>query len=544
MTYWSLKGKKALIIDDSEIMRFVIRTMLQSLECESIKLAKDAKEALDLMKRNYFDFILCDLNLGDGKSGQQVLEEARYLELLPFSTVFIMITAENASPKVMGVLDWLPDDYIQKPITKQILITRLKSLLESKADTAAVSNVLKSGKSYDDAIKACDRQLEECQIKSFQLMKLKAELLLKNENYEELVDHCKDVLEAKETSSIELLLGQALMHMGQYKEAEVVLKKMIAQYKSYTLAYDLLAKVKVQCDDLKGAQRLLENAVSQSPNSILRQRELGEIAYQNGNYPVAEKAFRQAVSLGEFSCHKSVKDYTGLANTLVKNNRNVDAIKVTHAIKNDFQNDDAALLEALIVEAGVFKEMKKDDMSLQAAMTALDLFERNSENAPNELILNFAETCLALGRVDQSLHLVECAVRNKPDDPSMLLKVKEAYAAKSMLDKVEESIEKTSCEIKSINLRGMQLAQQGKVEEAVELFKDIANELPQNVTFNLNAAHMLIIQMTQRGADQENIQLAKHFLGKVRTLNPTNKKLNELRIKVNGLASKLGLSED
>jgi hypothetical protein len=42
------------------------------------------------------DVVLCDYNLGDGKNGQQVLEETRVRNLMLPSSVWLMVSAEKA----------------------------------------------------------------------------------------------------------------------------------------------------------------------------------------------------------------------------------------------------------------------------------------------------------------------------------------------------------------------------------------------------------------------------------------------------------------
>jgi len=106
-----------------------------------------------------FDIVLCDYNLGEGKDGQQVLEEAKEDSLLPYSSIFIMTTAENSMEMVMGAAEYQPDDYLSKPFTKQVLQTRLKRLLA--------------------ALSLCEKQLALQPGNRFELLKLKGELSIK-----------------------------------------------------------------------------------------------------------------------------------------------------------------------------------------------------------------------------------------------------------------------------------------------------------------------------------------------------------------------------
>ena len=74
---WSLKDKKILIVDDFAEMRSSLRNMLTPFDANDISMASTGEEAIELIAHNKFDIIMCDYNLGDGKDGQQVLEEAK-----------------------------------------------------------------------------------------------------------------------------------------------------------------------------------------------------------------------------------------------------------------------------------------------------------------------------------------------------------------------------------------------------------------------------------------------------------------------------------
>ena len=130
MSLWSLKDKKILVVDDFAEMRTTLRGMLESYDANAVTMASSGEEAIQLISNNRYDVILCDYNLGDGKDGQQVLEEAKLRGKLPYASVFIMITAETTSFMVMGALEHQPDDYLAKPFTRTVLQSRIKRQLE------------------------------------------------------------------------------------------------------------------------------------------------------------------------------------------------------------------------------------------------------------------------------------------------------------------------------------------------------------------------------------------------------------------------------
>ena len=120
---------KVLIIDDFPNFCSALRTMVQSFGCEHIEFVLHGEDAIRAMSKTRFDIILCDYNLGEGKNGNDVLEEAKHHHILKSSALFMMITAENSAEMVRGALEYQPDDYLTKPFTKEVLLNRLQRLL-------------------------------------------------------------------------------------------------------------------------------------------------------------------------------------------------------------------------------------------------------------------------------------------------------------------------------------------------------------------------------------------------------------------------------
>ena len=103
----NFSGKNVLIIDDYMEMRSIFREILSSCgaEVKKIHMATNGNEAIAWLKKVPFDIVLCDLILGSGKNGQQVLEEAKHQSLVGPSCLWIMITAEKTMEAVTGTAE-------------------------------------------------------------------------------------------------------------------------------------------------------------------------------------------------------------------------------------------------------------------------------------------------------------------------------------------------------------------------------------------------------------------------------------------------------
>ncbi|MCF6238392.1 MAG: response regulator, partial [Candidatus Marinimicrobia bacterium] len=127
-------ARQILIVDDFSDMRLAVRRMLRDLGEENADFASNGKDAIDKIRQTSYDIILCDYNLGDGKDGHQILEEAHHMGLIKPSCIFMMVTAETSRIHVLGAIECQPDDYIAKPFTKELLQLRIAKAIKKKEE--------------------------------------------------------------------------------------------------------------------------------------------------------------------------------------------------------------------------------------------------------------------------------------------------------------------------------------------------------------------------------------------------------------------------
>ena len=116
-----IETKTVLVIDDFGDMRNMLVNIMRMLGAKKIDSAINGERAIEMMEENKYDIVLCDYNLGSGKDGQQVLEDARHRNLINMATIFIMVTAESTKAMVMGAIEHEPDSYVSKPFSKDLI---------------------------------------------------------------------------------------------------------------------------------------------------------------------------------------------------------------------------------------------------------------------------------------------------------------------------------------------------------------------------------------------------------------------------------------
>lgn len=129
---------KILVIDDSKVVRRIIRSALQGCFQEPIEVleAEDGLEGLEILKapERRIDLILCDWNM-PRLDGLGFLKQLRAL-LLAEEVFVIMVTTEADRQHVSEALRWGARDYLLKPFTEETLrekVRKVRSQMETRS---------------------------------------------------------------------------------------------------------------------------------------------------------------------------------------------------------------------------------------------------------------------------------------------------------------------------------------------------------------------------------------------------------------------------
>lgn len=120
-------GMKALVADDSGVMRKIIIRGLASLGVTDVVEAGDGVEAVKHFQQQTFDLVLTDWNM-PGKTGIDVLKEIRATG----STVpVVLITTETEKRRVMDAIQAGVSEYVIKPFDAASLQAKLGKFIDA-----------------------------------------------------------------------------------------------------------------------------------------------------------------------------------------------------------------------------------------------------------------------------------------------------------------------------------------------------------------------------------------------------------------------------
>lgn len=317
MAVQDFSNKKALLIEDMAEARIMQRKMLTDFGFSSIDIAMKAETAIELLRSKSFDLILSDYNLGNGKDGQQLLEEVRHSKLIPNTATFLMVTAETSIEMVMGAIEFQPDGYITKPFSQAILQRRLAKLLQTKERMLDV-NIALDAENYEDAITAATAAMEKYPALTGKCERIIGDCLLELKDYDKALTLFKNTI--KERKMPWALFGKAKTNFlrGDFDKAEQNFRQLMLDNRFFVSAYDWLAKTQIAQGNSIEAQETLIDAIGKSPKNLLRQMELGRISMIIKDYLTAEMSYRRAVFLAKHSCYNTAEVYLNHLESLAR----------------------------------------------------------------------------------------------------------------------------------------------------------------------------------------------------------------------------------
>jgi CheY-like chemotaxis protein len=522
-----------LIIEDFDAMRAILRDLLLRCGARSVETAASGAEAINLLRRNGCDVVLCDYNLGPGKNGQQVLEEARHGGLVTAATIWIMVTAEKTHEMIMGAAEHQPDDYLLKPISESSLRSRMEKLIARKTALSGIAAAMRA-KDYNLALELGKARLEQEPGETMEMLRLKASIHQLMGQPGKARALFEAVLARRDAAWARVGLAKLDIDAGKHDAARDALEQLIGSNSNFLEAYDVLAQVYQRQGAWSDARRILSQAVRLSPNSFQRQTALGESALRCEDMEGAEAAYQKALRLSEQTALKVPAAYLGLARVYTAKKKSSEALKVLSRLTGDISGE-AARLQAKAEEVRVHHASGNVAWAAAAAAEVTAAIQCGSENLPAATAMDLAETLMAMGSCDLASELLQFVVRNNHEDEVLAGRAVELYDKAGMGAQGAALVNATRQQtLESMN-RGVWLASHGQLDEALEFISQAKALMPRNPRLLLNHAYVLIALLQKNGWQPDMDDEARRSISTAREIVPGERRCADLLAKLDSL---------
>jgi CheY-like chemotaxis protein/lipopolysaccharide biosynthesis regulator YciM len=529
-----LVERNYLVVDDFGDMRSMIKNMLMACGIKEIATANNGAQAIQRLEQSHYDVVLCDYNLGPGKDGQQVLEEAKYRQLIGLGCVFIMITAENTRDMVMGAVEYEPDSYLTKPFSKDLLKTRLEKIITKKQDLLPVDEA----EAKDDhklAVRILDEKIAQKPANSNELKKIKGEICLSADMINQARQVYEEVISVRDLPWARLGLGKTLFQEKAYLEAQALFQDLTEQHPNYTAAYDWLAKCYKSQNQLIEAQQTLQAAVEVSPKAVLRQQMLADVALLNKDDQAAEAALTKAVKHGRHSVYKNPSNYANLAKVSAKTKSGDAGLKVLREMKREFHNEPKADLYIATAQSVIHEGMGNQQAAKESLERAAEIYRDLDEDTSTDCTIELAKTYKTMDMQDKSVELLKKVILNNHTNDNLVDEIKQTMTSMEIEEDALGSIDAMREEVASLNKKGVELARNGKLTEAISLLKQTSERMPANKVVNLNTALVLLMDMERDNFSVSNADEINVYLERVSKTDPSNPTLKKLLDRLNSM---------
>lgn len=293
-----LSTSTALVIDSNPTSRSILIGQLRDFGVGTVVQTARLVDARRHLESRSFDVVLCEQTFpNEAQSGQDLLDELRRNHLLPFSTVFIMVTGEATYAKVAEAAESALDGYLLKPHKASQLGERLRQARIRKVSLQAIFQAIEADQ-LTLAIELCRQRVDTQGLFWLYCARVGAELMLRTGRYAQARLLYETVNDARGLLWARLGIARALLDEGQTARSISALEALISADPTYADAYDVMARAQFQQGKYDNALAAYQSAFELTPASVSRTQHLGMMSYYLGRRVEAETILERSTRFG------------------------------------------------------------------------------------------------------------------------------------------------------------------------------------------------------------------------------------------------------
>lgn len=292
---------RALVIDGNPTSRSLLVAQLRDLGVNEVTQASRPQDARRHLESREYDVVVCEYHFDHNSySGRDLLDDLRRAQLLPYSTVFVMVTSEASYAMVAEAAEAALDSYLLKPYAAAALEERLGQARRRKKALSVIFEAIEAG-DFETAAAHCLARFQARQEYWLYAARIGAELLLRLNRPAQAQELFTAVIQAKAAPWAKLGVARAQVDKGELLPAKRTLESLLVDQPTYADAWDVMGRVHLEQGHFAEALETYRRASAITPGSIGRLQKQGLLAFYLGEGEEAAKALERAVALGRQS---------------------------------------------------------------------------------------------------------------------------------------------------------------------------------------------------------------------------------------------------
>jgi len=293
-----LTRARALVIEPNATARSIMCAQLRDMGMADVRSSSRATDARLVLEREQFDVVLCSRDFDDpDTTGQDLVDELRREQLLPHSTVFIMVATQATYAQVTEAGEASLDGVLLRPYTAAALSERIVEARRRKLELVDLMNALAAGQN-ERAIDLCLARYHRGDSYANYAARVATELMLRGGEMLALQELCENVRDKSNAPWARLALVRAQLQRGDVGGARKACELLVNEEPTYADALDTLGRIHLEVGDVGRALAAYRGAVELTPGCLLRAQACGTLAFYARESRLATVMLDRCVSLG------------------------------------------------------------------------------------------------------------------------------------------------------------------------------------------------------------------------------------------------------
>ena len=293
-----LHDARALVIDGNPQSRSIIVGQLRDAGVGVVVQCARLIDARTKLEMGTYDVVISEQYFErEDTTGQDLLDDLRRNQLLPFFTVFVMVTSEASYSKVAEAAESALDAYLLKPHTAAGLVERIQQARDRKQVLKAIFTAIEA-EQFDEAGELCKAHFAARKPYWLYAARIGAELMLRNGRMADAEKLYEAVVEAKTLPWAKLGVARAQLEAGYPQRATTTLEGLIETEPGYTDAYDIMGRAQFELGNFKSALATFKMSTQLTPSSVNRLLKHGMMAWYAGEREDGVELLDRATRIG------------------------------------------------------------------------------------------------------------------------------------------------------------------------------------------------------------------------------------------------------